>query len=153
MLFQYLLTAAESEYNHIFKDLFFSVNLRCSKLSLQLISQDSAKCFHPAFNTSEIYEYTHNMMQHSMNSLICSSEHCLYSQFHLLHFGSCIQRQSMHQEIQTYWVWHLVWQQNITSENWDSHIKSDPFLSEEKDHWSCIVRLLSLIESLLLHSY
>ncbi len=150
MLFQYLLTASEPEHSHIFKDLLFSVNLRCSKLFLQWVSQGSEYSFHFTFSISEIHEHTHSMMQHLMNLSIFNSSHCLCCWFHLLCFDSCVQMQLMHQEILICQVWCSVSRWNTTGRNQDLHIELTFFSVEEEDHWFYIVRLSDLIESSML---
>ncbi len=150
MLFQYLLTTSEPEHSHVFKSLFFSVNLRCSKLFLQWVSQGSEYFFHFAFSISEIHEHTHSMMQHLVNLSIFDSSHCLCCWFHLLCFSSCVQTQLMHQEIPICWVQCSVSRRNTTDKNQGLHIKLTFSSAEEKDHWFYIVRLSNLIESSML---
>ncbi len=150
MLFQYLLTASEPEHSHVFRDLLFSVNLRCSKLFLQWVSQGSEYSFCFTFSISEIHEHTHSMVQHLMNLSIFDSSHCLCCWSHLLRFDSCIQMQLMHQEIPVCQAQCSVSRRNTTGRNWGLHIKLTFSSVEEKDHWFYIVRLLDLIESSML---
>ena len=147
MLFQYLLTASESKHSHVFKNLLFSVNLKCSKLFLQWVPQGSEYSFCFAFSISEIHEHTHSMMQHLMNLSIFNSSHCLCCWSHLLCFNSHVQMQLMHQEILICQAQCSVSRWNITDRNCGLHIKLTFSSAEEKDYWFYIVRLLDLIES------
>ena len=150
MLFQYLLAASEPEHSHVFRDLLFSVNLRCSKLFLQWVPQGSEYSFHFAFSISEIHKHTHSMVQHLMNLSIFDSSYCLCCWSHLLCFSSCVQMQLMHQEILICQVQCSVLRQNTTDKNWDLHVKLTFSFVKEKDHWFYIVRLSDLIESSML---